>query len=253
MPACCRAKHCHCVSLILTPFSLSSQTFSGSSGCQQTAMPGAVSLNIMLPSPFWLHTRHVRSSPVLANWSSSPGAKVTELTKSVWPFRTWRHQEKVTTLLRVTDKFNFIIEIDTTYCHLWETWINALEISRNNNIIHTANKRNGQWACKAAHYTTRQIPGRGLKYSLEMHSSKFKGDTFCLIFPYRKRLSVFSTKNTCTGGEGGGLDAVLGVFSSPNTWHEQVNHVLCLCFYFVHFCFICLNIYISSSLLVDWA
>ena len=61
MPACCRAKHCHCVSLILTPFSLSSQTFSGSSGCQQTAMPGAVSLNIMLPSPFWLHTRHVLS------------------------------------------------------------------------------------------------------------------------------------------------------------------------------------------------
>ena len=116
LPACYHAKHCHCVSLIPSPFS--SQTFSGSSGCQQTAMPGAVSLNIMLPSPFRLHTRHVRSSPVLANWSSSPGAKVTELTKSVWPFRTWRHQEKIMTLLRVTDKFNFIIEIDTAYCHL---------------------------------------------------------------------------------------------------------------------------------------
>ena len=68
---------------------VSSPTFKGSSGCQHTAMPGAVSLNTTLSSPARLHTRHVRSSLVLANWSSSPGAKVTELTKSVWPTNTW--------------------------------------------------------------------------------------------------------------------------------------------------------------------
>ena len=83
---------------------VSSPTFRGSSGCQHTAMPGAVRLNIMHSSVSLLHTRHVRSSPVLANWPSSPGAKVTELTKSVWPFRTWRYHGKGMTLLRVSKK-----------------------------------------------------------------------------------------------------------------------------------------------------